>query len=174
MPPKNVGAAVSPPNALIGSRYTPPRPNPAGAAARAARSAPAPSITVSDSSPVKTFDLFGLYIQPMVAPGIRGVDVYFEATAIDGTEYSFGATFLPIMMEEPWYFEPHAITGEKWDRLTEVRVWAELPGVANIDWEFFVDDVWVRWGFPSPMLCAAVLTVIFCRWGNETKSQELR
>ena len=150
VPPKNLAVAVSPPNALIGSRFKPSKAN--SAAPVGVGPASVPSIRLPDSSPTKTFDLFGFYIQPMeTPPGIRGVDVYIEATAIDGAEYSFGITFLPAAKAEPWYFEPYTVANEKWDRLTEVRVWAQLSGAASIDWEFFVDNVWVRCGFPSPI-----------------------
>jgi hypothetical protein len=72
-------------------------------------------------------------------PAVRGVDVYI--TAKGDEDYAFSVTFSPSM-KEPWYFEPFTVTGEKWDRLTEVKIWAELS--EGVDWELFVDDLWVR------------------------------
>ncbi|KAF8545268.1 hypothetical protein BDD12DRAFT_919599 [Trichophaea hybrida] len=134
VPPTNLAADVSQPNALIASRYNP------------------DTKSLTDSVPTifhpekgKTFDLFGFYMQPMeLPPGVKGVDVYVTAKG-DNDEFSFSVTLTPLV-KDPWYFEPYTVTGEKWDRLTEVKIWAELSGMEGVDWELFVDDLWVRWG----------------------------
>jgi hypothetical protein len=75
-------------------------------------------------------------------PDVKGVDVYVTAKG-DNDEFSFSVTLAPLV-KDPWYFEPYTVTGEKWDRLTEVKIWAELSGMEGVDWELFVDDLWVR------------------------------
>lgn len=95
-----------------------------------------------------TFDLSGFYIQPMGIPdGSR--EVVVNISSVDGEGERLHRTQIAfwVGLDEPYYFE--AIdTGEKWDGLSGVYVSAALVGPDGeaLDWEVFVDDVWVRWG----------------------------
>jgi hypothetical protein len=139
VPPSNLHSAVSAPNAMIASRFNP----------GTKQVGSVPTISRPDD---ETFDLFGFYVQPMeLPPGVKGVNVYI--TAKGDEEFDFAITLLPGM-QEPWYFEAHTLTHKKWDGLSQVKVWAELSGMEEtVDWELFVDDLWVRY---------ATLGLFFC------------
>lgn len=50
----------------------------------------------------------------------------------------------PESINEPFFFETHEHAGpRKWDGLKKVEIWAGY-GTDEFDWEFFVDDLWVR------------------------------
>lgn len=45
---------------------------------------------------------------------------------------------------EPFFFDTHEHAGpEKWDGLRKVEIWAYYS-TDEADWEFFVDDIWLR------------------------------
>lgn len=45
---------------------------------------------------------------------------------------------------EPFFFDTCTHAGpRKWDGLKKVDIWAGY-GTDEVDWEFFVDDLWIR------------------------------
>ncbi|KAI5790993.1 hypothetical protein FPQ18DRAFT_337485, partial [Pyronema domesticum] len=155
LPGSNKQSYASSPNSLILSRFTPEtrgevKPT-RGRRVKVDKSAGYPTISRPDGG---EFDLFGFYMQPMEIPeGVKGVDVWITASKTASTptsstkepDFDWMITFLPSI-NEMWYFDAHQVTGEQWDGLKEVKIWAQLAGVDDADWELFVDDVWVRWG----------------------------
>ncbi|KAI5820343.1 hypothetical protein BZA77DRAFT_290061 [Pyronema omphalodes] len=155
LPSSNKHSYASSPNSLILSRFTPEtrgevKPT-RGHRVKVDKAAGYPTISRPDGG---EFDLFGFYMQPMEIPeGVRGVDVWVTAYKATSTptsskrepDFDWMITFLPSI-NEMWYFEIYEVTGEKWDNLKEVKIWAQLAGVEDADWELFVDDVWLRWG----------------------------
>ncbi|RPA93779.1 hypothetical protein L873DRAFT_1846966 [Choiromyces venosus 120613-1] len=126
LPLSNQNSAVSLPNALIGSRYNPDN-----------KGGKSPASVGTDEG---TFDLFGFYLHPIDSPP-PGVNIYVIGYNSNGAEeFSYGFLFL--------------LTCPPWDGLKKVEIWGTY-GEDGDDWEFFVDDLWLR----------ALI------WGNETAPQ---
>jgi hypothetical protein len=130
IPPQNRHSAASSPNALVGSRFNP---------MDKKDNSPA-SITVEEGA----FDLFGFYLQPMGSPP-PGATVYIKAYLANGGDpLEFSMNF-PDNTKEPYYFDAERDAGPRlWDGLNKVEIWAGY-GSEEVDWEFFVDDLWLRW-----------------------------
>lgn len=148
MPSRNYHSAVSKPNALIGSKYNPDDKSDESPA----------SFSVKDG----TFDLFGFYLQSMESPP-PGVSVHVVGYPADEKEKPFTYRTSPYLTgtyiywflerysldfpsdtDTPIYFDTHKMAGPKfWDGLNKVEIWSTYG--EDLDWEFFVDDIWIRW-----------------------------
>ncbi|KAL7275470.1 hypothetical protein RUND412_001577 [Rhizina undulata] len=136
MPTANENSALSKPNALIVSRYNPSDPNDRRPASFSGKGGTA-------------FDLFGFWVQPSAAPP-PGTTLFVKAISKDGKLFEWSKYF-PDDTTEPHYFDPYNEAGpELWDGIVKVEVWAEYT--EGDDWEFFIDDMWVRWGDVEPAI----------------------
>ncbi|KAI5840554.1 hypothetical protein DFP73DRAFT_558927, partial [Morchella snyderi] len=131
LPSQNYHSAASKPNALIGSKYNPDD----------KEDQSPPSFGVKDG----TFDLFGFYLQPMVSmpPGVSVHVVGYPAD--EKMELLKHSLEFSSDTDTPVYFDTHKMAGPVfWDALKKVEIFGTYGD--NIDWEFFVDDIWIRWG----------------------------
>ncbi|KAI9830161.1 MAG: hypothetical protein M1819_005838 [Sarea resinae] len=134
----DLNAAVSPPNALIGSRFHPDDPSedtPASfflGASTAAREGLEPY-----------FDLDSFYVKPLDAPA-PGVWLFVRGYPYDDDRepLTWSVEFV-VGYHEPFLVKIEEYSRAEWRALGKVEMWAQF-GVQRLDWEFCVDDLRVR------------------------------
>ncbi|KAI9813401.1 MAG: hypothetical protein M1827_004075 [Pycnora praestabilis] len=144
--PNDYNVAVSSPNALLGSRGTTNAPDPG----------PAPSFRLDGKVAKKAhlepwFSLLTFWIKPLDAPA-PGTSIYVRgyrynittASTIDNATapLEWSVTF-PSGFHEPLLVKINEYSGDAWEGLEKVEIWAGF-GVDELDWEFCVDDLDVR------------------------------
>lgn len=156
--------AVSPPNALIGSRFSPDDPkNSRGASFKIAN---ATAMLQDDLAPY--FSLLSFNIKPLDAPLARIVITVkgYSHDEIDSLSWQVvfdSAYHLPLLvkMEE--------FSGVKWDRIRAVEITADY-GEDELDWEFTVDDLEVQ--FFS--LAAEPVSIQWSSWAKQANQAILK
>ncbi|KAI9869911.1 MAG: hypothetical protein M1830_004935 [Pleopsidium flavum] len=130
----DLNSAVSPPNALIGSRYHAGNPNATAAASFSI------NLTTSEANKhYPYFDLLSFYIKPLDAPP-PGVSVYVKGYGYDQRDPRvWHVDFIPGY-HLPLLVKMREYSGEPWDKLWKVEIWADY-GEDQLDWEFCVDDL---------------------------------
>ena len=135
---RDFNCAVSPPNALIGSRYT----------SDLTKGTEGPYFEIANASAMVEhglypyFTLESFYIKPMDAPpavialNVRG----YSPTRNDA--YNWRVLF-PAGFHEPFLVKMQEYSGEEWNQIYRVEVVADY-GEDALDWEFCLDDLKVQ------------------------------
>ncbi|KAI9776371.1 MAG: hypothetical protein M1835_005532 [Candelina submexicana] len=131
--PHDLNCATSPPNALLGSRT-----------AKDDIASFTINTTSTSTSPSHLRPYFTLHksnIKPLDAPP-PGTEMHVRGTSVDGKVLEWSVTF-PAGYSLPLEVRMEEFSGEKWERLGKVEMWAEF-GYDALDWEFCVDDLEVE------------------------------
>ncbi|KAI9802978.1 MAG: hypothetical protein M1825_002211 [Sarcosagium campestre] len=130
--PFDRNCAVSPPNALIGSRYNPNNKTDESPASFAIQNNDAGGSSAS-------FDFISLVIKPLASPP-PGTAIYIRGIPADTSRPTtvWAVSFLSGY-HEPVLVTAEAIGGE-WTELVNVGIWAGF-GPDELDWEFCVDNL---------------------------------
>lgn len=140
--------AVSPPNALIGSRYNPYDPDSArGASFKIAN---ATAITEDGLNPYFTLSTFK--IKPLDSPPEPTITIL----TVIGYKYDSNSTVRWEVKFDQGYHEPLFVnlkdfSRENWEHLSGVEILADY-GEDALDWEFCIDDLELQFTSPSPKL----------------------
>ena len=135
---RDLNCAVSPPNALIGSRYT----SDLTKDTKGAYFEIANASAMVEDGLYPYFTLMRFNIKPMDAPpAVITVDVKGYSGARDDA-YNWRVRF-PIGFHEPFLVKMQEYSDEEWSQIYRVEIVADY-GEDALDWEFCIDDLEVQ------------------------------
>ncbi|KAL8934892.1 MAG: hypothetical protein Q9216_005683 [Gyalolechia sp. 2 TL-2023] len=129
--PNDYNCAVSPPNALLGSRL--------GSNLQSPSFQIADEVAMTKDGLHPSFDLRSFYIKPMDAP-LPGTRINVKGFRFgQGEELKWHVDF-PSGYHLPFLVKMEEYSREKWEKLTRVEITADF-GEDDLDWEFCLDDL---------------------------------
>ena len=135
---RDLNCAVSPPNALIGSRYT----SETAQSTRGAYFEVGNTSSMIEDGLYPYFALQSFNVKPMDAPdAVISVNVTgYSSTQAD--PFNWHVNF-PAGFHEPFLVKVQEYSGRKWSQLYGVEITAQY-GEDSLDWEFCIDDLEVQ------------------------------
>ena len=130
----DLNCAVSPPNALLGSR---PCENCNGAYFEIANAA-----AMKEAGLHPYFTLHALYIKPMDAPE-PGTTIYVTGYGKDSEKPLKWSVNFPSGYHLPFFVKMKEFSGKEWKEIYKIEIVADF-GYDALDWEFCMDDLEVQ------------------------------